>query len=461
MWWPTAQLQCHGSRPTTVMATLPNGGRWLTGCELAAAIQAGELTSAAALEAALDRCAAANPALNAVVVLDAEAARARAAEADAALAEGEVWGPLHGVPMTVKENISVAGLPCLVPAGESTMVMEADEPLIQRLKSAGAVLFGKTNAPVDLADWQSYNPVYGRTNNPWNLGVTPGGSSGGSASAVAAGITALEVGGDIGGSVRIPASLCGVYGHKATMGIIPKPGFATPQDLAVKGPIARSPEDLALLMDVLGTTGLQSLTPTGPGLVLQLPRPTKKTLAEYTFAVWADDPICPVDSETKAVTAAVVASLRAVGATVSEIARPAFDAAEMFRIYLTLLGATMCWSAEGEVRAMHEAVAAKFGPAPPAEGAAAVAAEAAESFEECAARAAIPEYRRWHRADDRRHELRDVWRQFFATEADVMICPAFSRAAYPHTGDDGAFWPFWRDTCELQHKCPYFFGTFY
>ena len=92
---------------------------------------------------------------------------------------------------------------------------------------------------------------------------------------------------------------------------------------------------------------------------------------------------------------------------------------------------------------------------------AAVAAEAAESFEECAARAAIPEYRRWHRADDRRHELRDVWRQFFATEADVMICPAFSRAAYPHTGDDGAFWPFWRDTCELQHKCPYFFGTFY
>ena len=269
-----------GHCATIGMATAPSDGRWLTGCELVAAIQSGELTSAAALEAALARCAAVNPAINAVVVLDAEAARARAAEADAALAEGVVWGPLHGVPMTVKENISIAGLPCLVPGGESTTVMEADEPLIQSLKSAGAVLFGKTNAPVDLADWQSYNPVYGRTNNPWDLGTTPGvqrrlfcdaiscfktedlprqardrhrtglgyethvcagGSSGGSAAAVASGITTLEVGGDIGGSIRIPASLCGVFGHKVTYGIIPKPGLSPPQDLAVKGPIARSP----------------------------------------------------------------------------------------------------------------------------------------------------------------------------------------------------------------------------
>lgn len=318
---------------------------WLSGSELAAAIRNGAVSSSDALECALARWSALNEDVNAVVVTDVDRARLRAAAADAARAKGESWGVLHGVPMTVKENIHVAGLPSTVghdtPAAREPV--DVDEPLVKLLKQQGAIIWGKTNCPVDLADWQSYNPVYGQTANPWNLSLSPGGSSGGSAAAVACGLTALEVGGDIGGSVRIPASFCGVYGHKATMGIIPKPGYTTPQDLSVKGPFGRSPEDLQLLMEVLCTTGTQSLTPTAPGLVLQLPTPTKLKLSDYTFAVWGDDPICPVDSETKEVTATVVAKLRAVGATVNEKVRPDFESAEMFRLYLTLLGATMAW----------------------------------------------------------------------------------------------------------------------
>ncbi len=318
---------------------------WLSGSELAAAIRRGSISSSDALECALARWSTLNEDVNAVVVTDVDRARLQAAAADAARATGENWGPLHGVPMTVKENIHVAGLPSTVghdtPAAREPV--DEDEPLVKLLKQAGAIIWGKTNCPVDLADWQSYNSVYGRTANPWNLALSPGGSSGGSAAAVACGLTALEVGGDIGGSVRIPASFCGVYGHKATMGIIPKPGYTTPQDLSVKGPFGRTPEDLRLLMEVLCTTGPQSLTPTAPGLVLQLPTPTKVRLSDYTFAVWGDDPICPVDNETKTVTADVVTKLREVGASVNEKVRPNFESEEMFRLYLTLLGATMAW----------------------------------------------------------------------------------------------------------------------
>lgn len=318
---------------------------WLSGSELATTIRTGQISSSDALEAVLARFAEVNGDINAVVVTDIDRARARAAAADAAWANGECWGVLHGVPMTVKENIHVAGLPSTVGVDtpDAREPIAEDEPLVKLLKQQGAVIWGKTNCPVDLADWQSYNSVYGRTANPWNLALSPGGSSGGSAAAVACGLSALEVGGDIGGSVRIPASFCGVYGHKATMGIIPKPGVSAPQDLSVKGPFGRSPEDLRLLMEVLCATGPLSLTPTWPGLVVQLPRPTKATLSDYTFAVWGDDPICPVDNETKAVTAAVVAKLRVAGASVNEHLRPDFESAEMFRLYLTLLGATMAW----------------------------------------------------------------------------------------------------------------------
>ena len=170
-----------------------------------------------------------NPRINAIVVPDLERARHRARQADTALARGEVWGPLHGVPMTCKESFDVAGLPTTF--GSPLLkynVASEDAVAIQRLKAAGAVIFGKTNVPIWLADFQSYNVLYGTTNNPWDTGRTPGGSSGGSAAALASGMTALEIGSDMGGSIRNPAHFCGVFGHKPTWGLLPFRGHSLP-----------------------------------------------------------------------------------------------------------------------------------------------------------------------------------------------------------------------------------------
>jgi amidase len=236
-----------------------------TGVELTADIRAGRITAAALLDVYIRRSEALNESVNAIVVKDFERARARAAEADVALAKGEVWGPLHGVPMTVKENNDVQGLPTTKgdparaastePASASGgHVAAQSEVMIERLLAAGAIVFGKTNLPLNAMDIQSYNEVYGSSSNPWDLTRTPGGSSGGGAAAVALGLTPLELGGDIGGSVRIPAAFCGIYGHKPTFGIIPKRGPTSarvPTDISVRGPLARSAEDLALLVDLL------------------------------------------------------------------------------------------------------------------------------------------------------------------------------------------------------------------
>ena len=197
----------------------------LPATELALRLRRRELSSLELLQHHLRRVERLNPALNAVVVLDTDVALQRARDADAALARGECWGPLHGLPMTVKESFDLPGLP-------TTWGFEAQRGniatqhavAVQRLLDAGAVVFGKTNVPVALADWQSFNPVYGTTNNPWDVTRTPGGSSGGSAAALAAGLTALELGSDIGASIRNPAHYCGVWGHKPTWGVVPHAG---------------------------------------------------------------------------------------------------------------------------------------------------------------------------------------------------------------------------------------------
>ena len=186
-------------------------------------------------------------ALNAVVVRDFDRARTRARAADRALAKRQPWGPLHGVPMTIKESYDVAGLPTTwgVPAYAKNIATK-NAVVVDRLLGAGAVLFGKTNVPLYLGDWQSFNAIYGTTNNPWDVTRAPGGSSGGSAAALAAGLTALEAGSDIGSSIRNPAHFCGVYGHKPTWGIVPRTGQAlpwqqaAPVDIDVVGPLART-----------------------------------------------------------------------------------------------------------------------------------------------------------------------------------------------------------------------------
>jgi amidase len=194
---------------------------------LGAAIRTREIGCRELLEHYLGRVERHNPTLNAIIVTDFHRARRRADEADAALARGESWGPLHGLPMTVKESFDVVGMPTTWGLAElKANIPTANALAVDRLLAAGAVIFGKTNVPVLLADSQSYNPIYGTTNNPWDPSLTPGGSSGGAAAALAAGLTGLELGSDIGGSIRNPAHYCGVWGHKPTWGIAPPRGQA-------------------------------------------------------------------------------------------------------------------------------------------------------------------------------------------------------------------------------------------
>jgi amidase len=284
--------------------------------ELADAIRRRELSSRELLDHYLARVERLNPALNAVVTLDPEGARRTADSADAALARGEVVGPLHGVPMTIKDTYETAGMrtTCGVPAWDR--IPERDAEAVRRLRNAGAVIFGKTNTPTFAADWQTFNPIFGTTNNPWDTTRTTGGSSGGAAAALAAGLTAIELSSDIAGSIRLPSNWCGVCGHKPSWGIVPPrghlpppPGAVADSDLGVMGPMARDVADLELALDLLAG-------PAGPAAVgwrLQLPAARVSTLRELRLAVWLDDPAYPVESEVHTVLETAVAALADAG----------------------------------------------------------------------------------------------------------------------------------------------------
>jgi amidase len=223
----------------------------------AAAIRSGETTALLECEAAIARITARDGPINAVVVRDFDRARQQAKAMDARLAAGDD-APLLGVPMTVKESFDVAGLPTSWGMEQARhFVAQDDAVAVKRLKAAGAVILGKTNVPPMLADLQANNPIYGRTNNPHNLERVAGGSSGGAAAALAAGMVALELGSDIGGSIRVPAAFNGVWGHKPTFGALTRDGHyfpgtdGAPGELSVIGPMARDPDDLALTLDIL------------------------------------------------------------------------------------------------------------------------------------------------------------------------------------------------------------------
>ena len=262
----TSRRSFMGGMAATAAALLPvaaiardaDGGSeglaYRTAGDLVKALADRQVSSRELVDSAISRIQALDPKINAVVVRDFDRARAAADAADAALANGERRA-LLGVPMTVKEQYAVAGLPTTWgdPKNKDRKA-EVDALVVQRLKAAGAVILGKTNVPLNLSDWQSFNEVYGTTNNPWDLSRTPGGSSGGSAAALAAGFVPLELGSDIGGSLRAPAHFCGVFSHKPTLDLVPQRGSGPPQtpavpvrgDLAVCEPMARSAADLAL-----------------------------------------------------------------------------------------------------------------------------------------------------------------------------------------------------------------------
>jgi amidase len=322
---------------------------YISGNQLAADIKARKVTSVEATEFFIQRIKDLDKksTTNLVVVRLFEPARKRAIEADAALARGESWGALHGVPITVKENYAMVGVQTT--CGMKRLAeMDEGKPykptinaaVVQRLLDAGAIIMGKTNLPTEAADFQSYNPVYGTSRNPWNLAHTPGGSSGGSAGAVAAGLTPLEVGSDIGGSIRTPSHFSGVCGHKPTQGAIDKYGMVPPhpfslhqENLAVAGPICRNCDDLLLMMDILA--GPDPYRERG-GWQLNLPPPAVaiKDVSKLRVAVWADDSYCQIDTEYRAQIDAAAESLKAAGATVDYTARPDFTFEGTVRVKL-------------------------------------------------------------------------------------------------------------------------------
>jgi len=388
--------------------------------------------------------------LNAVVVRDFDRARRQAKAADQARARGAT-APLLGLPMTLKESINVVGLgtTCGVPDWKG-YVSQHDAPAAARTRAAGAVLLGKTNVPPMLADWQSANPIFGRTNNPWDLGRTPGGSSGGGAAAIAAGLSALEVGSDIGGSIRVPAAFCGVYGHRPSETLLPRSGqFPLPPlpnaatVMGVQGPLARTAEDLELALSVLA----------GPDVgedvawKVALPAPRRERLADFRVAVLPPIPWHPVDGRIRAAIDDLAGRLGRLGAVVKEVQPEGLgDHREYHGFYRTLLAAVTGARVDAETR--RQRIAAFRG--------------AGDDLSLAAARGlegSAGDYLLWH---GRREQHRAAWRAFFR-DWDVLLAPAINVLAYPHIE---RAWP--ADDSDLTltftvdgHSVPYLHGLCY
>lgn len=388
--------------------------------EIAAALRDRRIGSLELLDHFLARCERHNGRLNAIVAWDVTAARERALAADAALARGERWGPLHGVPMTIKDSIEVVGMPTTSGAPELREHRAAENaPVAQRAIDAGAVVFGKSNLPLYAGDFQSFNDVYGQTNNPWDVTRVPGGSSGGAAAALAAGLTGFEIGSDIGGSLRNPAHYCGVYALKPSYGLVPlrghipgPPGIRAESDIAVIGPMGRAAADLALGLDVLAGPDADE----AKGWRLALPAPRHERLRDFRVGTWLDHPLCPIEAEVGERLEAAVAAVAKAGARIDATARPV-DGADAFSVYLRLVFGVL---ASG----FPPAALAGFDAAAP--GLAGVPGTQPEIV-----RAISQRHRDWVVANEQRARMRLAWERYFDTH-DVLLAPVMPTVAFPH-----------------------------
>ena len=312
-----------------------------TASQMVAALRDREVSAVELLELHLRRIERHNPALNAIVTPDYDAARVAAANADTTRAEDGA-GRLLGLPLTIKDSIDVRGL--LGTAGMEEFAdrrPSTDGRLAARLRDAGGVIMGKTNVPAKLSDWQSNNPIFGRTNNPWDLARTPGGSTGGGAAAVAAGLTPLEFGSDVGGSIRIPAAFCGLYGHKPSETALARsghfPGSPHPNPgivMVVQGPLARSAEDVELALDVVAGPDVGE----DAAWRLELPAPRHLRLSDYRVAVMPAIAWLPVDDEIGDAIERLASTLSRAGARVQEaLPRSLGDPRRHHEVYATLL----------------------------------------------------------------------------------------------------------------------------
>ena len=413
--------------------------------ELAAAVRARRVSARELIELHLARIARHNPSLNAICTLDEAGARRRAQDADAALARGDLWGLLHGVPMTIKDALETAGL--RTTGGHPPLkdyVPAHDAPAVARLRHAGAILLGKTNVPPLSADYRADNPIFGRTNNPWNVERTPGGSTGGGAAAVAAGLCAFDVGSDLAGSVRTPAHFCGLFALKPTERRVPNTGHIPEppgvpravRHMNVLGPLARSVEDLALITRTI--CGPHHAEPD----VLPVPwtEPPARPLKAHRLAWSADFGGVPVTRETRAAIQKLADALANAGCRVEERDPDGFSYDEAWEawgeIAIAERAATGAERSRERVAALNSTLGEGW----------AVARGSAKGV-----RATIGDYMA---ALTRRDALIATLARFFV-EWDALICPVTVSPAIGHV-------PFGTPIDVDSHKVPYFIaGTAY
>ena len=391
--------------------------------ELLAALRAGEVSSAELTDEAIARIEREDKAINAISVPDFERARAAARDADEARTRGEDR-PLLGIPVTVKESYNMAGLPTTWGMPQHRDYVPAEDAVqVSRLKAAGAVVLGKTNVPLGLQDIQSFNQLYGTTNNPWDRERTSGGSSGGSAAALASGFGALSIGSDLAGSLRTPAHFCGIYAHKPTLGLAatrgmvapPAPAWPIDLDLAVVGPMARTARDLTLLLDVMA--GPDPLTH-GLAYDVKLPPARHERLSDFRVLVVDEHPLIPTESAVRAGVNRVADALANGGARVERHTPLLPDLTEGALIYMQLLfsGSVARFPVDA-----YEELRTRAAALSPDD----------QSLDAAQLRAMVFSHRDWIETNNRREIHRQGWRELFA-EFDVVVCPITPTPAFPH-----------------------------
>lgn len=389
--------------------------------QLSDAMQARKISASELLEHTIARIEVLDQRINAIVVHDFDRARAAAKAADAALARGE-QRPLLGIPVTLKEPFNVVGLPTTFGLLQfRDFVPKVDAQAVSRLKQAGAVIIGKTNIPMGLREFQSYNDIYGTTNNPWDLSRSPGGSSGGCAAALAAGFGPLSIGSDIGGSIRVPAHFCGVFGHKPTLGLIPLRGYGLPSappvpgqgDLAVVGPMTRYASDLALSLDVVaGPDDARE----GIGYRLALPAPRQADLRNFRVLVIDTHPLMPTSSPVRAAIADLARRLTRLGTKVAHDTASLPNLADSARLYMKLLDAARSPRLSSDALIEAQRLAA------------ALSADD-HGLQAERRRGMIMSHREWLATDAARLQLQQQWRALFR-EFDVVVYPSAAVPAF-------------------------------
>lgn len=389
-----------------------------TAADTANAVRNKRISATELLNLELQRIDRYNPKLNAIVWQSREQALTRAKQADAALVAGKTPGALHGVPVTIKESFAYRGSPNtwgLPPLKNAISTRTA--VAVERLESAGAIVLGKTNVSTMLADWQSYNPVYGASNNPWDLSLTPGGSTGGGAAALAAGLGCLTIGSDLMGSVRIPAHLCGVYAHKPSLGLVSTAGFqpgpwdGSPgysMDLSVMGPLARSAADLALSLSVLGGANGDEVN----AWTWRLPATRHTRLKDFRVGHVFDDPASPLAPEVRSVYENALSSLSNSGARIDRGWPTGVDAHAHMKTLMYLLFALVTAEMPDDAR---ESLRQRLQGNP----------------EDVFAAAATAPHARWLHQTQDRLVYRALWQKYFETH-DVFLMPTTFTAAFPH-----------------------------